>query len=122
MKEITREILCDLDERELAEVAQRLGLTTLKIDEVEAEKAEAVKGYKETISGLRESARKLSTVLQNRAEVRPVECVVMFHAPEKGMKRIVRKDTGEIYRDEPMTAPELQQNLFEDPDKNANQE
>lgn len=113
MKEITREIVCDLDERELAEVAQRLGLTTLKIDEVEAERAEVSKGFREQLSGLRESARKLSTVLQNRAEVRPVECYVMFHVPAQGTKRIIRKDTGEVHREEPMTAAECQQNLFE---------
>jgi predicted secreted protein len=114
MKEVTREIVCDLDERELAEVAQRLGLTTLNIDVVEAERAEQAKGYREKLAGLRESARKLSTVLQSRSEVKPVECLVMFHTPAQGTKRVVRKDTGEIYRDEPMTALELQQNLFGD--------
>lgn len=113
MREITQEILCDLDERELAEVAQRLGLTTLRIDEVEAARAEVSKGYREQLSGLRESARKLSKVLGDRAEVRPVECFVMFHTPVQGTKRIVRKDTGEVHREEPMTALECQQNLFD---------
>src|ERR1700733_11728525 len=117
MKEITLQMVCELDEVELAQRAQMLSLTTLKIDEVEDDKAEANKSFKEELNGLRESARKLSRTVNTKTEVRPVECWVEFHSPSQGTKRVTRKDTGEFYRDEPMTAAECQTHLFE-PDVN----
>lgn len=108
------ELVCDLDVAELSERAQMLSLTTLKIDEVEDNKATVGKAFKEELNGLREQARKLSRALRNRSEVRPVVCMVVFNSPVQGTKRIVRRDTGEFYRDEPMSSQECQNNLFED--------
>jgi hypothetical protein len=56
--------------------------------------------------------------VNTKTEVRPVVCFVEFHSPAQGTKRIVRKDTGEFYRDEPMTGAECQSHLFE-PDVNV---
>lgn len=117
MKELTLELICELDEVELGQRAQSLSLTTLKIDEVEDNKAEANKAFKEELNGLREQARKLSHTLRTKTELRPVVCIVDFHSPTQATKRITRKDTGEFYRDEPMTGFECQTHLFE-PDVN----
>src|ERR1700733_331003 len=114
MKEVTLEMVCDLDDVELGQRAQALSLTTLKIDEVEDNKTTVNKEFKEELSGLREQARKLSRTLRSRSEVRPVVCFVVYHSPVQGTKRLIRKDTGELYRDEPMTSQEMQANLFED--------
>lgn len=118
MKELTLELICELDEVELGQRAQSLSLTTLKIDEVEDNKAEANKAFKEELNGLREQARKLSHTLRTKTELRPVVCIVDFHSPTQATKRITRKDTGEFYRDEPMTGFECQTHLFE-PDVNV---
>ncbi len=93
--------------------AQQLGLTTLRIDEVEAAKASANKEWKEELSGLREDTRKLSRALQSRKELRAVVCLVQYHSPVQATKRLIRKDTGEHFRDEPMDGQECQANLFE---------
>jgi hypothetical protein len=41
-------------------------------------------------------------------ELREVECIVMMETPRPGMKRVIRIDTNEMIRDEPMTAGEMQ--------------
>lgn len=113
MKEVTIELLCELDDVELGHRAQALSLTTLRIDEVEAEKAGANKEFKEELDQLRKGARKLSLTLRSRTETRPVQCIVEYNSPTPGSKRIARKDTGEFYRDEPMTPDECQTHLFD---------
>jgi DNA segregation ATPase FtsK/SpoIIIE-like protein len=118
MKEITLEMVCELDEVELGQRAQSLSLTTLKMDEVEDNKATVNKSFKEELNGLRETARKLSRAVNTKSEVRPVVCFVEYHSPTQGTKRITRKDTGEFYRDEPMSGQECQSHLFE-PDVNV---
>ncbi len=39
-------------------------------------------------------------------------CTVFFHTPAEATKRIVRMDTGEVVREEAMTAAECQLNMF----------
>jgi DNA segregation ATPase FtsK/SpoIIIE-like protein len=121
LKEITLEMVCELDEVELGQRAQSLSLTTLKMDEVEDNKATVNKSFKEELNGLRETARKLSRAVNTKSEVRPVVCFVEYHSPTQGTKRITRKDTGEFYRDEPMSGMECQSHLFE-PDVNIDPE
>ncbi len=113
MKEITLEILCDLDEVELAQRSQQLSLTTLKIVEVEQAKKAAMAEFREELVELHKRQWSLSNTVRNRSEMRAVPCRVQFHTPVQGNKRISIKDTGEHYRDEPMTADELYANEFQ---------
>lgn len=53
-------------------------------------------------------ASDLTTKINNGYELREVECMVLMETPRPGMKRIVRIDTNEHLRDEPMTAQEMQ--------------
>jgi hypothetical protein len=53
-------------------------------------------------------ASDLTTKINNRYEMREVECLVLMETPRPGMKRIIRADTNEHLRDEPMTAQEMQ--------------
>ena len=114
MREVVRDLMCDLSDEELFDRAQQLSSTLQRYDEVELEKKNSNKRYSDMLGELGGEARKLSVIIRRRCESRPVCCAVMFHAPVKGSKRIVRTDTGEIVSDEPMTAAELQNNLFED--------
>ena len=115
MKELVMDLSCELDEAEVNQRAQELSSTVVRRDEVSLEKGNVTKGYNERIAELEGNIRKLSKVIRARAEFRPVNCAVMFHSPVVGTKRIVRKDTGEIVRDEAMTSFECQNNLFEEP-------
>lgn len=113
MKEVTLEILCDLDGDELAQRSQQLSLTTLKIVEVEQSKKASMKEFKDQLEALYTQQWKLSLTVRNRSEMRAVICRVQYHVPVAGTKRISIKDTGELYRDEPMTAQECQAYLFD---------
>ena len=42
-----------------------------------------------------------------------MHCVVQFHTPCEGIKRVVRMDTGEVVREEGMTNAEKQLNLWD---------
>jgi hypothetical protein len=114
MKEITIELECVLDESELNDRGQSMSTAMLRYDEVEAAKKEASKDFSEEMKALRGRMRELSKNIRRKSEFRPVVCVVRFHVPELGMKRIMRSDTGEIVRDEVMTFEERQNNLFDD--------
>jgi hypothetical protein len=50
----------------------------------------------------------LTNRINNGYELREVECMLMMETPRPGMKRIIRVDTNEPLRDEPMTAAEMQ--------------
>jgi len=114
MKEIMLDLMCELDQAEITDRAQQLSSTVVRFDEVEIEKKNSAKFYSDQLASLGGTIRRLSTVIRQRAESRPVVCAIMFHSPVQGSKRIVRKDTGEIVRDEPMSALEHQNNLFEE--------
>jgi hypothetical protein len=112
MKELILDLMCELGQEELNERAQQLSSTVVRFDEVELEKKNSNKQYADRLNELGGAIRKLSGIVRQRAESRPVKCAVLFHSPTVGTKRIVRKDTGEIVREEPMSAVECQNNLF----------
>jgi hypothetical protein len=60
------------------------------------------------IQAANERAVNLATKINVGFELREVECLVLLETPRPGMKRIVRMDTNETIRDEPMTAREMQ--------------
>ncbi len=113
MREITLDLMCDLDEHELRDRALQMSSAILRIDEVEADKKDATKTFSEQLASLRADLRRLSGVIRAKRERRAVMCFVEYHSPVNGNKRISRSDTGEFVRDEPMSPLELQENLFE---------
>lgn len=50
----------------------------------------------------------LTNRINNGYELREVECLAMMETPRPGMKRIIRIDTNEALRDEPMSQAEMQ--------------
>lgn len=114
MKKINLDLKTDLNEAELNERGQTMSTAMLRYDEVEDQKKAATKELTEEMKGLRGQMRMLSKIIREKSEMRSVECLVRFHNPEVGIKRIIRSDTGEIVRDEPMDASERQNNLFDD--------
>jgi hypothetical protein len=115
MRDETFDLICELNDLELQDRALQMSSVVIRTDEVEAQKKDAMKGFTEELGSLRGEMRRLSGVIRNRCERRAVMCAVMFHKPVQGTKRIVRRDTGDIVRDEPMTAFEMQDNLFDPP-------
>jgi hypothetical protein len=114
MKEITVELLCEMTDDELRDRGAELSAASIEYDKIEDDKKSAMKEFKEELEELRQKRRRLSFNIRRKAEVRLVNCIVEFHSPVSGTKRITRFDTGEYVRDEPMTAEEHQNNLFEE--------
>lgn len=113
MKEVTLDLMCELDDDELRERGATLSSTALQYDVVEDQKKSATKEFSDELKQLRGEMRKLSVIIRAKKETRPVLCMMDFHSPATGIKRITRMDTGEFVRDEPMSSQECQNNLFE---------
>ncbi len=109
---IEEELPCMLTDDELQSRGRMLCETIWQIDDTEAARTEAMKGFKQRLTGLNETQRKLAKVIRDRIETRMVRCVVRYHVPAEGAKRVMRTDTGEVVREEPMTDAEKQLNLF----------
>jgi hypothetical protein len=114
MKQVSVDLVCELDDDELRVRGESLSSVALQYDKVEDEKKAATKEFSDELKGLRGEMRKLSIVIRQKKETRSVLCAVDFHSPTNGIKRITRLDTGEFVRDEPMSAQECQSNLFEE--------
>lgn len=109
---IELELPCALTDEEVQSRGRMLSETIWEIDDTEAARTSAMKKFKERLTGLNEQQRKLATAIRERVEKRMVQCAVLFHDPCEGIKRVVRLDTGEMVREEPMTDSEKQLNLF----------
>ena len=119
MKTIVLDLMCDLDEAELLDRAQQLSSQLQRQEELQIERANSAKGYKDQLDGLAGVIGKLHRVIRRKTESRPVTCAIVFHSPVVGTKRTVRTDTGEFVRDDAMSATECQNNLFEQPETPA---
>lgn len=106
------QLFCTLTDEEVQSRGLMLGETVSLIDDTNSARTTAMKEYKDRLTGLTERQRELAQIIRERSEKRMVECRVIFHAPSEGMKRVVRLDTGEQVREEPMTTAEKQMNLF----------
>jgi hypothetical protein len=106
------ELPCTLTDEEVQSRGRMPCETIWAIDETQAARTAAMKEFKERLVGLNETQRKLARVIRNRVENRMVRCLLQFHVPCEGTKRVLRMDTGEVVREEPMTDQEKQLNLF----------
>jgi hypothetical protein len=111
-KRIELELYCNLTDDEVQSRGLMLVEAITERDQVDAARREAGKRFKDKLVGLDERQRKLGRVIRERAEHRMVQCMVLFHMPVEATKRIVRLDTGEVVREEPMTQGECQLNMF----------
>ena len=114
MKQIELELLCELTDEEVQMRGLQLASAFVERDKVDAAKRDAARSFGKQLEGIDERMRRLSDAIAERREYRFVRCAVIFHSPANGTKRIVRADTGEIVREEPMTMAECQQFLFTD--------
>jgi hypothetical protein len=111
-KKIELELFCQLTEDEMRSRALMLAETVHTIDDVQSARNATAKEFRERLTGLMETQRKLSRILHDSAEKRLVVCRAFFHIPMQGTKRTVRVDTGEVVSEEAMTPAELQLNIF----------
>lgn len=112
MPNVHESLWCLLDDEELLVRGQMLSDCSQQYELVEKQKKDTMKEFGEQLGELRSTRIGLAQAIKDKREKRLVECVVMYHSPVQGTKRFTRLDTGEFVRDEPMSASEMQQNLF----------
>ena len=111
-KEVELELPCDLTEDEMRCKVQQVAAALAETDTVESAKADADKEFKRQLQELNERMRRLGKHVREKSEIRMVICTVEFNVPQIGVKRVTRKDTGELVREVPMTDEERQLHIF----------
>jgi hypothetical protein len=111
-KRIELELPCTLSEAELQSRSMMLVETVATKDDTAAQKRTVSKEFNDKLTALDERQRQLAHVMRTGIERRMVACEVFFHTPAEASKRIVRLDTGEVVKEEAMTAAECQTHMF----------
>lgn len=109
---IEKDLPCELTDAEVQSRGRMLSETIWAIDATNAARSETMKEFKDRLTGLNETQRKLAQAIQSRVEKRIVQCAQKFHVPVEGRKRVTRLDTGEVVLESAMTDAEKQLNLF----------
>jgi hypothetical protein len=99
-----------LTEAELAERGVRLASLTNQHSAVEAQKKEAMAGYKRRLDALAGEIEEVAGVLTSKTEDRDVDCETTHHYAT-GLVRTVRLDTGEVVSERAMNDAERQRAL-----------
>jgi hypothetical protein len=107
-RKATKELLpVHFTQNELQEIGLQLAATHQRIGKLTTEKKIATDRFKEEIDAATNEAGRLATNRVNGYEHRYVDCETTYDF-DKGMKRVVRRDTGEVVREEPMKDDERQ--------------
>jgi hypothetical protein len=105
---IFRELRYDFDPRELREIARDLADELQRVYDLRGEKKTTVAGLEAAIKLAEETTASLQRKYRLGYEMREVECMALFHEPRDGMKRIARRDTGEVLEETAMSRDEIE--------------
>ncbi len=105
----------DFSKPELEEISKKLAQSISRQARANEEQKAAQAQFKQRIEAETATIQSLSSNIHMGWEMRTIDCVVEFHTPVVGTKRMTRLDTGEIVREWAMRNDELQEHLFEDP-------
>ena len=104
-----------LTQDEFVERSTELAEALRERDRLEEEFTETKKSWKERIDAKSGEIKRLTEIVRDRAEPRPVECSRMKNLQTKMMESI-RQDNGEIFRSRPLNQSEIEeQDMFEKP-------
>lgn len=98
MRKYEEFLKCDYSPAEMAEMATDLARSNQCRGSLEQQKKQIDSQLKSQIEEQNTIIGRLSSALVSRCEWRNVECRVELDTPQKGLKRIVRIDTGEEVR------------------------
>ena len=112
-KRIELQLPCTLTEHELSSRSMMLVETITAVDETNAARSGAMKEYKDRLTALEERQRELARAIRTGIEDRMVACIAEYHTPVEATKRVIRLDTGEVVREEAMSAAECQLHMFD---------
>lgn len=107
VKEEFRELICKLTEEEYQSKSKELSRLIREKAALADAKAAETRHYNEEIAKAELAIQDLLPLIESGEEERQVECHIEFNIPKKGMKKIVRMDTGYSWTEE-MTSDECQ--------------
>lgn len=110
----------EFTQAELDEKRDRICAALGEYDDVENEKTAVSKEYGERLKALSGEMRKLAMHIKAKQEDRKVSCKIQYHQPSTLYKTVVRIDTGEIVRTEPMSQSEQQDDMFDADNESLN--
>jgi hypothetical protein len=93
---------------EIRELGEALAREAQNVFDLRERKSSVVAELTAQIKQANGRVAELTTRINNGYELREVECMIMLETPRPGMKRIIRIDTNDTIREEPMTAAEMQ--------------
>lgn len=99
------------NEEQMRELGQQLARENQSVYDQEKRKKEV---DAELVAGIKSAygrAELLTVKINNGYEMREVEVLHLYDEPRSGMKRVIRADTSELIREEPMTFEEKQGGL-----------
>lgn len=107
----TRDLLCELTDDEVRERGQKIAALELSQARSDDEEKSRRKLWKTRYEDVQSEIRELSHEVDSRRQLREVHCVIEWHMDSK-REVIVRPDTGEIVESNPLTAKQLQSEMF----------
>lgn len=119
-RDIRKELTCTLDDSELAKYGRELSGRLSDLASIELEKKEAADNFKSRMSKIDKAIGEIQRKLHDGSEERVIECeqVLSF---DTATVTIIRKDTGEVVEERPMTDEERQMPLGMDLDDADNE-
>jgi len=106
----THSLPCKLNTEQIAEAAENLASALQEVETIEIEKKAVMKDYNSQIDNCKKRIHRLMTHVKNGVEYRPVECDLQFHI-KKVLAILVRKDTGDVVEERPMSDEEKQMQI-----------
>ena len=108
MSRLYEAIKYSFTEGEIRELGESLAHETQLLLDLKGKKAAVDAELNASMKSAGQRIAELSEKITAGFELREVECLVMLETPRPGLKRIIRIDTNEVVRDEPMTLAEMQ--------------
>jgi hypothetical protein len=116
MSRVFESVKYNFSDAELQELGAQLAREAQGVFDLEEQKKSEAAAKSAQLKEANGRVAGLTTKINNGYELREVECLVLLETPRPGLKQIVRIDTNEVLRVEPMTKAEMQSNFgFQEP-------
>ena len=109
---IVREVRIKLSDTELRKAGDHLADAHQCLAALALEEKTAKQGFKARREKLVQEIEEEGERIREKSELRPVDCIVYFDTPRKGLKTIKRADTLETVAEERMIGPDLERQLL----------
>ncbi len=112
-KKSTRELRCQLTDKERLEIAQAMADAITEISTIKAQIKGATSELKIRLAQVQAALNEQTHVLRAGYIYRSVSCTELLGVPEPSKKQIIRDDTGEVAAIEKLNEQEMQRELLE---------